>query len=260
MKRVLPVVTMLLVGVAQAAGQANATPPPAFDVAAIRLHDPAPHEGSHIYSSPKDGNFKTVNVSLLAIVQFAYAIPDSRILDVPGWMKSQPFDIEAKSDDSVNEFLGKLSSEEAKPLKLAMIQALLAEWFKLTVHRETRVLPVYELVVAKGGAKLTAAKDGLLINHGRGHLNAQGMTTAAIAQELARDVGRVIVDKTGIDGRFDIDLRWTPDDVASTGSAAADAPPSIFTALEEQLGLKLVAAKGPVEVLVIDRVEMPTAN
>jgi len=258
MNRTLLPFAMLVLGVAQAVGQTSATPPPSFDVAAIRLHDPAPHERSHIYNSATDGSFKTINVSLLAIVQFAFAIPDSRILDVPGWMKSQPFDIEAKSDDSVNELLGKLSPEEAKPLKLAMIQALLAERFKLKVHRETRVLPIYELVVSKGGPKLPAAKtDGLMINHSRGHLDAQGMTTARIAQELAPDVGRVIVDKTGLDGRFDIDLHWTPDDASST---AADAPPSIFTALEEQLGLRLITAKGPVEVLVIDHVEMPSAN
>jgi uncharacterized protein (TIGR03435 family) len=210
MKRVLPAITILLVSVVQAAGQANAAPPPAFDVAAIRLHDPAPHERSHIVSSDKDGNFTTQNVSLLAIVQYAFLIPDSRIMDVPGWMKTQRFDIEAKSDDAVTDRLSKLNWKDGTPLKHAMIQALLADRFKLTVHREMRVFPVYELVVSKGGPKLTAAQEnGLMINHSRGHLNAQGMTMPGMAQELASDVGRVIMNKTGLDGRFDIDLRWT---------------------------------------------------
>jgi uncharacterized protein (TIGR03435 family) len=241
----------------QAAAQPS-EPLPAFDVAAIRLHEPAPHERQHIVSSDKSGSFMTQNVSLLAIMQYAFMIPDSRIVNVPPWVKDQRFDIQAKSNDVVNERLSKLEWDQATPLKHAMIQALLADRFKLVVHRETRVLPVYELVVSKGGAKLTAAKtEGMLINHGPGRLEAQGMTVAGMAQELAPDVGRVIVDKTGLNGQFDINLKWTPDD---TVNPAADAPPSVFTALEEQYGLKLVAAKGPVEVLVIDHVEQPSAN
>jgi uncharacterized protein (TIGR03435 family) len=229
-----------------------------FDVAAISLHDPAPHERSHIVSSDKGGSFTTRNVSLLAIAQYAFMIPDSRIMNVPAWMKTEHFDIDAKSDDAVTERLSKLDWNQAKQIKHGMIQSLLADRFKLAVHRETRVLPVYELVVSKGGSKLSASKaQGLMVNHGLGRLDAQGMTVAGIAQELASDAGRVIVDKTGLDGRFDIDLKWTPDD--SIGQAA-DGPPSLFTALKEQIGLELVPAKGPVEVLVIDHVEQPSAN
>ena len=240
-----------------ASAQAN-EPKPTFDVAAISLHDPAPHERSHIVSSDKDGSFTTRNVSLLAIAQYAFLIPDSRIMNVPAWMKTERFDIDAKSDDAVTEGLSKLDWDQAKQIKHEMIQSLLAERFKLIVHRETRVLPIYELVVSKGGAKLSASKaEGLMVNHGRGRLDAQGMIVAGIAQELASDAGRVIVDKTGLDGRFDIDLKWTPDDSAGQ---AADGPPSLFTTLREQVGLELVPAKGPVEVLVIDHVEHPSAN
>jgi uncharacterized protein (TIGR03435 family) len=231
---------------------------PEFAVAAIRLHDPQPHERSHIVSSANNGSFQTVNVPLLAIVQYAFAIPDSRIVGAPAWMKTERFDIEAKSDASVDAMLGKLKSSEAKPVKMAMIQALLKDRFHLTVHRETRELPVYDLVVAKGGSKLVVTKsDGLMINHGRADLNGQGFTIAILAQELANDAGRVVVDRTGLDGRYDVDLKWTPDDVA--GSADAQYP-SLFASVQEQLGLRLDSAKGPVEVLVVDQVEMPSAN
>jgi uncharacterized protein (TIGR03435 family) len=257
MKHTFLAFTVLVACSIQGAPQSS-EPIPAFDVAAIRLHEPAPHEREHVFSSDRNGSFRTQNVSLLAIMQYAFVIPDSRILNVPPWVKSQRFDIEAKSNDAVNEQLSKLDWNQATPLKHAMIQALLADRFALKVHRETRVLPVYELVVSKGGAKLPPAKSqGLMINHGRGRLAAQGMTVALIAQELASDAGRVIVDKTGLNGQFDIDLKWTPDDSDDT---AADAPPTLFTALEEQYGLKLVAAKGPVEVLVIDHVEQPSPN
>jgi uncharacterized protein (TIGR03435 family) len=232
---------------------------PEFDVAAIRLHHPAPHERSHIYSSASDGNFKTINVSLGALLQFAFGIPESRILGDPDGLRSQMFDIEAKADGSVDDRLSKLPSDQGKLVKQQMVQALLADRFKLVAHRETRELPIYALVVAKGGSKLQTSKsNGLMISSGSRNLNAQGVTVAMIAQELAKDVGRVVVDKTGIEGRFDVDLKWTSDEGAVTGDA--DELPSIFTAVQEQMGLKLEAQKGPVEVLVIDHLEGPSEN
>jgi len=263
MKRTLigAVTVLLVVGEVAAAPRQKSTQPetPEFDVAAIRLHHPVPHERSHIYSSASDGNFKTVNVSLGALLQFAFGVPESRIVGDPGGLRSQMFDIEAKADGSVNDRLNKLPSDQGKLVKQQMIQALLADRFKLVVHRETRELPIYALLVAKGGSKLQATKDnGLMISSGSRSLNAQGVTVAVIAQELAKDVGRVVVDKTGIEGRFDVDLKWTPDDGPVVGDA--DAAPSIFTAVQEQLGLKLEAQKGPVDVIVIDHLEAPSEN
>ena len=235
---------------------------PAFDVASIRPHTPLPHERSHIWSSSSDGNFRTMNVSLKAIIQYAFDIPESRIIDAPAWTSSQPFDIEAKSDDAVAQRLHDLPSDQAKPIKLAMIQSLLADRFGLKTHREQRQLPIYELVVARSGSKLTQSKsDGLTINHGPDHFNGQGITLPLIAQELSRDAGRVIIDKSGITGRFDIDLRWQPDDAPPVRLNGEETSfPSLFTALQEQLGLHLEAAKGPVEVLVIDDVHPPSSN
>ena len=236
----------------------QATTPSTFDVASIHLHTPVPHEGNHIWSSSRDGNFRTMNLTLKALIQYAFDMPESRIFDAPAWTASQPFDIDAKSDDTLNQRLHDLPSDQAKPIKLAMIQSLLADRFGLKTHREQRVLPVYELIVAKAGPKLTPAKSGLLINHGRNYFNGQGITMPLLAQELARDAGRVIIDKTGIPGRFDIDLHWQPDD-APPNSNDATYPP-FFTAIQEQLGLRLQPAKGPVEVLVIDAVSEPSAN
>jgi uncharacterized protein (TIGR03435 family) len=238
----------------------QAVTPPAFDVASIHMHTPALYEGSKIISSPNNGNFLTVNVTLKAIIQHAFDIPQSRIVDAPAWTSSQTFDIDAKSDDdALNQRLHNLPPDQAKPIKLAMIQALLAERFGLKTHREQRELPIYDLVVAKGGPKLSPSKfDGRLIHHGSDNLDAQGITLPIIAQELARDAGRVVIDKTNLSGRFDIDLHWQPDD-EPLNSQEATYPP-LFTALQEQLGLHLEAAKGPVGVLVIDDVHPPTAN
>jgi len=254
--------TLLLLAAAAFRVNAQTTQPvtpPTFDVASIRPHTPLPHEGNHIWSSSSDGNFRTGNLSLKALIQFAFTMPESRILDAPAWTTSQFFDIEAKSGDALNQRLHDLPSDQAKPIKLAMIQSLLADRFGLKTHREQRVLPIYELVVAKVGPKLTPTQSGgLLINHGRDHFNGHGITMPLLAQELARDAGRVIIEKTGITGGFDIDLHWQPDDAPPTSNDAAYPP--FFTALQEQLGLRLVPAKGPVDVLVIDDVHEPSAN
>lgn len=260
---------VLLAGIAihtngQTTTQATqATTSPTFDVASIHPHTPLPHERNHIWNSSNDGNFRTSNVTLKAIIQYAFDMPQSRIVDAPAWTASQPFDIDAKSiDDALNQRLHDLPSDQAKPLKLAMIQALLADRFGLKTHREQRELPIYQLVVSKSGSKLTPAKsDGLTINHWDNRFSAQGITLPMLAQELARDAGRVIIDKTSLPGRFDIDLRWQPDDVPPMHLNGEEVSlPSLFTALQEQLGLRLEASKGPVEVLVIDDVHQPTAN
>jgi hypothetical protein len=203
---------------------------PTFDVVSIHVHTPALYEGTKIISSPNDGSFRTVNLPLKAIIEFAFEMPQSRILNAPAWTSSQPFDIDARSGDALEQRLHDLSADQAKPIKLAMIQALLADRFGLKTHHEQRELPIYALVVA---------------------------TLPVIAQELTRDAGRVVVDKTGVSGRFDIDLRWQPDDAPPDPDANL---PSLFTALQEQLGLRLESAKGPTDVLVIDDVHPPSSN
>jgi uncharacterized protein (TIGR03435 family) len=243
---------------------------PVFDVAAIRQNNSDHTARSHIYSSPNDGQFKAINVPLKMLLQFAFGLPETRILGGPEWLNTLKFDVEAKADSSVDERLRGLSSSEGKLLKQKMVQALLADRFKLVHHEETRELPVYALVVAKGGPKLQEAKSqGTTIDAWNGKIEVQGGSNSVelLAEELAKKVGRVVLDKTGIQGRYDITLTWTPDDAAGSGfsgaggnSSASDAGPSIFTAIQEQLGLKLESQKGPVQVLIIDSIAMPSEN
>lgn len=139
-------------------------------------------------------------------------------------------------------------------LKL-MLQTLLADRFRLVLHRETKQLPVYELIVAKGGPKLKeSAEDASTFLH----TDAKSITAAKVAMPmfvklLSQQMGRSVLDKTGLSENYDFKLEWTPDEANGDG-------PSIFTAIQEQLGLKLEPSKGPVEVLVIDHAEKPSEN
>jgi uncharacterized protein (TIGR03435 family) len=247
-----------------AAAQANSAPSaaPEFDVAAIHPHTPAPHERSHIMDS--NGRFATVNVDLKTIIQWAYDLPQSRIVGGPSWLGSARWDIEAKADNALDTQKS-YDPEAARLEKRRMVKALLADRFHLAVHQETRELPIYDLVVAKSGAKFLATKaDGSKFDRWNGHMEIQGgdNTVAVLAEELAETLGRVVVDNTGITGRYKIALTWTPDDRVAppSGASADDAGPSIFTALQEQLGLKLESDKGPVQVLVIHNAEMASEN
>jgi uncharacterized protein (TIGR03435 family) len=234
----------------------EAPAPPVFDVAAIHPHIPEPHEHNSIASSPSDGQFKAENVTLIMLIHWAYGMPDTRILSAPGWASSTYFNLDAEADPALDQQLRSLSSDAARNLKERMVQALLADRFKLAIHTETRGLPIYNLVVAKGGPKLGPVQEsGSFVNTWNSRIDLQmSNSVSVLAEELSKIVGRDVVDKTGITGRYHLKLKWTPD------NALEDSGPSIFTALEEQLGLKLEPAKGPVQVLVIDHAEMPTAN
>jgi uncharacterized protein (TIGR03435 family) len=245
---------------------------PAFEVSVVRLNKTG-DSGSH--SNFQDGRFTATNVLLKNVLHYqAYGVPELRILGGPKWINSQRFDIEAKTDSTIAEELRKLGRDEGRAVRQEMFQKLLADRFKLAVHWETRTLPIYALVVARQGSKLEPAKQS---DHSSGTSAGYGSFTArnlaldeiaqALTQELSDELGRPIVDKTGIQGRYDATLKWAPDkdpDPRSGGAAssapAADAEPALFTAIQEQLGLKLESAKGPVKVLVIDHVEMPSEN
>jgi uncharacterized protein (TIGR03435 family) len=160
-----------------------------------------------------------------------------------------------------------------------MFQSFLRDRFQLKVHREPKELPVLALVVAKGGPKLQQARagdtypdgikgpDGKPAGHagmmmwGPGRLTGQGIPVANLVPPLTQQLGRIVQDKTGLTGMYDIELHWTADDAAPDSRSASDSPgPSIFTAMQEQLGLKLESQKAPVEVLLIDHVEQPPPN
>ena len=240
---------------------------PEFEVASIKLNK---SESGSSHSSFDHGRYSATNEGIKGLIQYgAYGTPGPQIEGGPAWLASERFDIEAKVDDATAVKMEKLGPEERSQMKRQLIEQLLADRFMLAVHWETRELPVYALVRAKVGAKLTRSSDtsgssGTSSN--LGHLKASGVTMARLAETLTgilyREVGRVVVDRTGLEGRYDLTLEWSPED-GSSSSASNDSQspgPSIFTALEEQLGLKLESSKGPVKTLVIDRVEQPSEN
>jgi uncharacterized protein (TIGR03435 family) len=165
-----------------------------------------------------------------------------------------------------------LTDDEARVVRepmLLRIQALLADRFQLQLHRETKELPLYALVVDKNGPKLQEPANGrkeMDFETGRGQLKARNIPMPYLTRYLSRGLGRVVVDKTGLGGKYDFALTWDPEEIR-VSAPPVDVPPpsdsnapSIFTALEEQLGLKLESRRGPVDVLVIEHVERPSEN
>ena len=249
---------MLLVGVAMPVSAQEAAKPKAeFDAVSIKPNKSGSGH-SHVHGSSENANMSGENVSVKILLEEALHVPDTQIAGIPAELASARFDFQAKADATLNERIGKMTPKEADALREQMLLAMMQDRFKLVVHRETREMPVYALVVGKGGAKMAVSKEtGDHVVGRRGSLEARGLSAKALANELGGWVGRVVVDKTGLSGTYDFLLKWTPADSAPVGD---DAPPSIFTAVQEQLGLKLESQKGPVEMLVIDRVEMPAAD
>ena len=225
-----------------------------FDVATIK--PAAPYPGTSI-NYPAGGRFSASNITLLALMQWAYGMPERQILDAPSWFASTRFDIEAKSDAETDSQLRSVAPEQERELKRRMVQALLGERCGLKLHPETRTLPAYDLILAKGGSKLQPSQaDGRTVSAGNTYFNGQGLNISLIAQQLSQIAGRVVVDKTNLPDRYDLKLQWTPDNAPITDNSA----PSLFTAIQEQLGLRLEPAKEPVPVLVIDHIDQPSAN
>jgi uncharacterized protein (TIGR03435 family) len=241
-------------------------PAPTFDVVSFHLSPPSPDGHNHIWNDIHDSHFRTGNLSIRDLIQYAYNLPKSQILGGPPWLNSTMYDIDAKCDPEVDARLKAMSGDEATQQKFLMVQALLADRFALVTHNETRELPIYNLVLAKGGPKFQpSTRNGTTIDTWRSRMHVAGSddTIGLLARELAQLQGRVVLNKTGLTGRYDLTLRWTPDDAPPpmlNGAPDANAPPGLLTAIQEQLGLKLEPSKGPVEVLVIDHIEQPSPN
>lgn len=253
----LKVLLLLLILPAAQATYAQ-TSVPGFDVATIRPTGPSSDGHTHINYPPGD-RFSTSNITVLNLMQWAYGMPERQILDGPQWLGSTRFDIQAKADsgDQGGDKFKGLTGEQDRDLKRRMVQALLADRFQLKLHQETRTLPAYDLTLAKGGSKLQRSKsNGQSFSVGSTHFNGEGLTMSIIAEQLSKITGRVVVDKTNLAGRYDLKLEWSADDAPAADNSA----PSLFTAIQEELGLKLEAAKEPIPVLVIDHVDLPTAN
>ena len=244
-------------------------PPPAFEVSTVKQNK-SRNTGS-IFSF-QNGRFTAFNASLMSLIgREAYGITDLQILGGPKWLNSERFDIEAKTDSSVADKLRMLEGDQRTLEEQRILQQLLADRFKLATHWDAKDLPVYALVVGKKGANLHASTEpnsGPHIFFITGQFIAQDRTLQEIAramtQQLSGELGRIVVDQTDLKGRYDLTLRWTPDiDAAPVkGDNASPAPsgPSIFTAIQEQLGLKLESTRAKVQVLVIDHAEMPSEN
>lgn len=254
---------------------------PVFDVASIKL-DPVTEGNASIADQP-GGRFVASHITLRRVIQFAYR-DNQQFLGGPDWLDRDRWNLEAKAADGTVPQRSSAFSMAVPDTIALMVQSFLEDRFKLKAHRETRELPVYELTIAKSGAKVKLSDDqtppaailggggqrgGPLprggIRLGRGDLEGQAQTMAIFATALGTlYVDRPVVDKTGLKGLYDIRLQWTPDNgLAATvnPNAAPAAPgPTLFNALEEQLGLRLESAKAPLPVLVIDFVQKPTEN
>jgi uncharacterized protein (TIGR03435 family) len=234
----------------------KAPAPTAFEVGTIKPAGPSPDGHTHI-NHPPGGSFSAINITLLALMEWAFDIPAKQILEGPPWLASTRFDIQAKSDPATDTELRSLASNQERERKRHMVQLLLADRYGLKLHQETRVLPAYDLIPAKGGPKLQPSKSsGKTVGVGRTYFHGEGLTATIIAEQISEITGRIVVDKTRLTGRYDLKLQWTPDDAPDTDNAA----PTLFTAIQEQLGLKLEPAKEPVPVLIVDHIEQPSAN
>lgn len=226
---------------------------PSFEVATIKPAAPSTDGHTHI-NYPSGDRFSASNITLIALMQWAYKMPARQIISGPSWLSSSRFDIQATIDANQIEHLDQQAQTE---LKQRMVQSLFADRFHMKIHQETRTMPAYDLVVAKDGTKLQPSHaNGKSIGIGRSHFNGEGLPMTIIAEELSQIAGRAIVNKTGLSGYYDFKLQWAPDDATGSDSNL----PSFFTALQEQLGLKLISTKEPIPVLVIDHLDQPTPN
>ncbi len=242
---------------------------PAFDVVSIKPNKSS--SGNNNSTSFSSESFSATNVSVKMLLEDAYDVKQDLIYGLPGWASSDRFDINAKIVEPDLELLKKLTPKQAE----GMLQAILVDRFQLKVHTETKTLPVYEMVVVKDGPKFKASapegspEDKSPNGVARGAMTVQSsvqnteltghaIPLASLANMLTDQLHRTVIDKTGLTGQYDLLLKWTADD--GTDASSDSSTPSIFTALQEQLGLKLQSAKGPVDTLVVDRVELPSEN
>ena len=238
---------------------------PTFEVATIKPSGPETR-GQFITVGRGGGNlFTTGNSTLQDLIVFAYGVHPRQLSGAPGWVETERYDVSGKPDTAGLPSIPQMQS---------MVQKLLAERFQLTFHREKKELSCYAITVAKTGLKISKTANSLgalpgFGGRGPGDIIVQNATMTEFAGFLqSRILERPVVDQTALTDRYDFGLKWTPDRAqAPAGPNApppppdnADAPPDLFTAFLQQLGLKIESTKAPVEVLVIDKVEKPSAN
>jgi uncharacterized protein (TIGR03435 family) len=230
---------------------------PAFEAASIKPSIAGPGSSSGIFT--KKGSIDARNVTLKRCIRGAYDTQESQIVGGPKWAGEDHYEIYAKA-------AGPAGDHEL----MAMLQSLLADRFKLAFHRETRQLPGYALVVGKAGLLAKRSEPGAesRTNSSRTDLDAASCSIHQLAQKLSEAIHLPVADLTGVEGEFDFHLKWTPEDMQAKAPSGGDKPagldlstgPSVYSAVQEQLGLKLEPRKIPTEVLVIDHAEKPSGN
>jgi uncharacterized protein (TIGR03435 family) len=251
----------LLFAAALARAQTAPAANPVFDISSVKWNK----SGSHSTRvSSNDERYLATNVTLKNLLQSAYNIRPELISGLPPWAEDAHFDIEAKVLDPST--VAHIDSAQ----RAAMVRQVLEDRVQLKAHIEPKTLPVFDLVIAKTGSKLTPSPPDLPSPNGRGtgvngrnnELDAHDLPMSGLADALTHQLDRPVIDKTGLTGKFDITLKFAREDIshASHGDTSADDLPSIFTAVEEQLGLKLEPGKGPVDTLVVDQLNQPSEN
>jgi uncharacterized protein (TIGR03435 family) len=269
-----------------------------YEVSTIKPYKPGSGEGPGVIRmgimNTADG-FTASGVNLQLLLQQAYGVQPYQITGAPEWANSERFEIDAKMDSSVADALSKLSPEDRNLARLQMLQKLLADRFKLTIHRNTKELPAYTLVVGKNGSKLkeadpNAAPAPAAPVPGRGgrvrpgtmmmgfdsseiSLTGNAIPVSALAERLSQFLRTPVIDKTGLLGKYDITLKFAPEmgqlppppgggapDGMSPPPPSDPGGPTLQMAVQDQLGLKLESGKGPVELIVIEHVEKPSDN
>ncbi len=254
MKRAISTVALASLGALICAQTAEK--PPEISVVSIKPSDPGTNAMGNRYPP---GRFTLTGYSLLSLIENAYSVKEYQVLDAPGWLSSERWTLEGELTQPVRMFS-----------YMKLLQPVLAERYHLKIRRETRTMPIYSLVVAKGGPKLKPPEEGAKQGTRYGNMIVdKRYDIRRLAPDLTGNLNMPVVDKTGLTGEYDMDLKWTPDparpafgDVRNPADLPAPDPnrPEIFTAIKEQLGLELKAEKGPVEVIVIEHAERPTPN
>jgi len=240
--------------------------PLTFEVASVKPGDPdvRPRGGGPV----SGGGLRIVCMPLKWIIMFAYDMNEFQVSGGPAWIESQGFDIVAKAPGAAASETRLPTAEEHRQARLRL-QALLAERFQLVVRRETKDTQVYALLIAKNGFKMkaSAGESRGLRQSESGEMTGIATRMEILTKVLSRVIGHPVLDKTGLTGSYDFTLKFAPEltggglEKPGSGVGTLDmAAPSIFTALQEQLGLKLESQKAPAEFIVIERVARPTPN
>jgi uncharacterized protein (TIGR03435 family) len=235
--------------------QASVPAQTTFDVVSVKPSDP---KNLNMTMRPGADSFTITGASLKILIRYAYDLNDFQVEGASEWMNSARFDVIAKMDAPSAKTSSTSAEEDAAEEKLMerRLQSLLADRFQLRVHKHTKEMPAYALVVAKGGSKLQPSTNNTGFTSRKGLLMCKGTSMDSLASMLSNMENRIILDQTKLTGNYAFTLQWAPDDATNPN---ADLP-GLVTAIQEQLGLKLVPTKSPVEMLIIDQAERPSAN